>query len=67
MSADDCWILWQDGKLILHTENDGPRYMRRGAEPREREVTIEELRGHSRLYGEALKLIEEHRLPKDPK
>jgi hypothetical protein len=40
MSATETW-LWKV-KVTVHTENDGPRVLRRGLEPIDKEVTLEE-------------------------
>ena len=42
--AIERWVrIEADGRLILHEENDGIAFLRRGPEAHEREITLQEL------------------------
>jgi hypothetical protein len=44
-STAEEWIVIQpDGSMILHHENDGPRFLRRGPEATDRPITLAEAR-----------------------
>ena len=43
MGATESWAYTEDGKLYLHTENDGIVYLRKGAQAVDREISIGEL------------------------
>lgn len=58
MGSSESWVyLNPAGKLMMHVENDGHRYLRRGPEASDTEVTLEELRQYPRLYEEANELL----------
>jgi len=40
MGSSETWLC--NVKVTIHSENDGPRCLRRGLEPIDREVTLEE-------------------------
>jgi hypothetical protein len=66
MGAFEQWIIVRaDGTLILHTENDGPTFLRRGPEAIEQVVTLEELAARPHLLADAKRqladLAERHR------
>jgi hypothetical protein len=66
MGATENWIIVRpDGTLVLHTENDGMQFMRRGPEAIEQVVTLEELQGRPHLLADAKRqladLAERHR------
>ena len=59
MRESEAWVyLNSEGKLILRTENDGATFLRRGAEIREREVTLEQLCEYPRLHERAALLLQ---------
>jgi hypothetical protein len=60
MGSSERWIIVKpDGTLILHSENDGVRYLRKGAEAVDEEVTLEYLKQHHPgLYEDARKELE---------
>jgi hypothetical protein len=58
MGSTESWVYINgDGALVLHTENDGWRFLRRGAEAAERIVTLDELEQYPRLHEEASELL----------
>jgi hypothetical protein len=57
MSTERWVYLHDNGQIILHEENDGWTFMRRGAEATEREITLDELKNYSPHYENGLKLI----------
>jgi hypothetical protein len=58
MGSYECWVKLVDGKLVLHIENDASHAVLRGLEPIDQVVTLEELKGNSRLYGDAKRLLD---------
>jgi hypothetical protein len=43
-SQSESWIIVEDdGRIILHRENEGHRFLRRGAEATDEEVTLEKV------------------------
>jgi hypothetical protein len=56
--AVESWVYMKDGVLMIHVENDGPTFLRRGAEAVDRPVTLAELEHFPRLYAEAKALLE---------
>ncbi len=58
MSSTESWVYLKAGKLMLHVENDGHRFLRHGPEAFEQEVTLEELGRGTTLYEEAKKLLQ---------
>jgi hypothetical protein len=51
--AEERWLkVYPDGRIVLHIENDGAAFLRRGAEAVERTITREELRRYSTLLEE---------------
>jgi len=66
MGATERWVwIRKDGVLMVHTENDGWTYMRRGLEKRDWEISLEELRG-SHLYERAVQLLAEWKAKQKP-
>lgn len=70
------WVIVnEDGSLILHSENDGWAYMKKGPEATDEPVTLEELKNygmsssgpygvkHWTLYDEAVKQLKEKGFP----
>lgn len=54
------WVtVSEDGKIFLHSENDGYAYLRKGADKDVVEVTLEQLKSRSYLYDQALKQLKE--------
>jgi hypothetical protein len=43
MAAIECWAFIDDGKIILHQENDGAGFLRHGAEATQRVISLGEL------------------------
>src|SRR5262249_38125121 len=56
MSAER-WVYMKDGVLMLHQENDGYTFMRRGAEAVDEPITLEEVRQHYPLHYEEAKAL----------
>ena len=46
MGATERWVEEREGKFFLVCENDGPRFLRRGPERWEAEITKVENHGH---------------------
>lgn len=62
MAATETWLYVNDqGKIIEHTENDGPGYLRKGPESLDRVVELDHVeRSYSRsIYQQILKELEE--------
>lgn len=58
VGATESWIVIRNDKLLIHTENDGASYLRRGAEIEEIPTTLGCLqRCRPTLYEEAVKEI----------
>jgi hypothetical protein len=59
MGATESWPrVNAQGKLVLYTENDGPRFLRRGAEACEEEIVLKGLEGSDpHLYREVVELL----------
>ena len=59
--TEERWVfIDKTGRLILHIENDGVAFLRRGAEVTEQVVTLEFLRQrYPKQYSEAVRLREE--------
>lgn len=54
--ASERWAyVTDDGKIVLHTENDGAAFMTRGPEEKDEEITLGELfYCHSRSHGKEM-------------
>jgi hypothetical protein len=68
MGATESWVyVREDGAIVLRTENDGPTFLRRGPEARDKLLLSELERRHPRLAGEAKKqlalFVEENKAP----
>ena len=61
MSADDTWVEVQEtGKILVHTENDGWRFMRLGPEHRSREISLDEVKQiYPHYYPQVVKRLAE--------
>jgi hypothetical protein len=61
MGSTESWVLIRDdGTIILHTENDGWTYLRRGPEAVEKTVSLEWLKNHEpNRYAEAVKMLKQ--------
>jgi len=60
MAMERWTYISDDGQIVLHEENDGWTFLRRGAEAVETIVTLDELKwGYPGRYEEALKLLAE--------
>jgi hypothetical protein len=57
MSEVESWVYLKDGVLMLHVENDGYSYLRRGREAYDKPITLAELEG-SPLLHEARQLLQ---------
>jgi hypothetical protein len=57
MSQIEQWVYVKNGQLMLHTENDGYAFMKHGAEAEDQPVTLETLKGNSRLHKQAVELL----------
>jgi hypothetical protein len=59
MSTERWVIVKEDGTILLHEENDGWTFMRRGAEATERVIALEELKKSysPRHYEDALRQL----------
>jgi hypothetical protein len=57
--ARERWVYLKDGRLMMHEENDGWRYLHRGPEAADWAITLEEVRlQYPSHYEEARKLLE---------
>ena len=57
MASTEEWVILRNGKLFRHVENDAHRFLRRGSEACEYEVTLDQLRQWPRLFEEAVGLL----------
>jgi hypothetical protein len=58
MGAVERWVyVRDDGTIILHEENDGWTFLRRGPEAHEEIVTLDDLRNYPRLLEDAQRLL----------
>ena len=56
--ARERWVYVKDGQLMMHEENDGARFLRRGPEAADWPVTLEEIRlQYPSHYAEACELF----------
>ena len=63
MSEERSVFVDDKGRLILHVENDGARFLRRGAEAVDTEITLAEMRAsYPGLVKEAEAALTRHRL-----
>jgi hypothetical protein len=54
MGATESWVtVHPDGTIVMHVENDGWRFMRRGPEESDTIVTLEQLKSYPSLYESA--------------
>jgi hypothetical protein len=42
-TSEEWLVVYADGRIVLHTENNGPRILRHGVEPHDESITLEDV------------------------